>query len=145
MQILCAFLGHRPGPDELWNRGYYFSCCPRCGRDVIRSDDAWEPVPRGHRVVWKAGRHHEHSIPADYSRTLPILYRDSSPRPQQALGPWRPRLMFLGGSGGGSRRSGVAADSEVEDQPYPWLIAAALIAAATLQALMSWSQGRALD
>jgi CheY-like chemotaxis protein len=54
MSVACALRGHAPGPDQVGNRGYTFGRCRRCGADLIRRGDVWQPVPKGYRIVWNA-------------------------------------------------------------------------------------------
>jgi CheY-like chemotaxis protein len=54
MSMLCALRGHAPGPHQVSNRGYTFAICRRCGADLILRNEAWQPVPKGYRIVWKA-------------------------------------------------------------------------------------------
>lgn len=38
----------------IWNAGYWFSRCGRCGCDLIRRGGGrWRVPPKGLRVVWK--------------------------------------------------------------------------------------------
>lgn len=53
MAILCRMGRHRPLPSELWNHGYFFGRCGRCGCELIRRGPEWRPVPKGYRIVWK--------------------------------------------------------------------------------------------
>lgn len=51
--FLCRLGFHAPQKGALWNEGYYFTRCDRCGSDLIRTTySGWE-VPRGYRIVWK--------------------------------------------------------------------------------------------
>ena len=59
MNLLCLVGGHRAAEEQLWNNGYYFSHCRRCGRDLISRRGRWMRVPSGYRVVWRPR-------PADY-------------------------------------------------------------------------------
>lgn len=52
MSILCSFGLHRPG-DEVWNKGWYFTSCTRCGADMVRTGSAKWRVPKDRKVVWK--------------------------------------------------------------------------------------------
>jgi len=121
MSILCFIGGHRPSRNQVWNRGYSFSKCRRCRRDMVRSDGDWSLVPRGHRVVWKKG-YHCHSMAPLYTRNLPILYRGAMPVEDAPV--------FRG------RGGAVAADERGEAPPYPAMIAAAAVAGAGLQRLL---------
>jgi len=53
MAILCTFGRHRPAPDEVWNKGWYFTRCERCGADLVRTGSGKWHVPKGRKVVWK--------------------------------------------------------------------------------------------
>jgi hypothetical protein len=46
---------HDVAPGEVRNQGFGFSHCRLCGRDMMRSDQAWRTVPKGFRVVWRYG------------------------------------------------------------------------------------------
>jgi len=38
----------------VWNNGFYFGSCGRCGCDLVRgAHDRWRAVPRGFKVVWR--------------------------------------------------------------------------------------------
>lgn len=140
MSILCFIQGHSPSDEQVWNRGYSFARCHRCSCDMIRSDADWEAVPRGHRVVWKAGPH-EHSRPAGYVRNLPILYRDvRGGVPALWSGGWYRQVLAL--AGGGTAESmaapAVALDgAEREPAQIPVLIALAAVAGAGLQLILA--------
>lgn len=56
MAILCALGLHRPGKDEVWNQGWYFTQCERCGADLVRTGSSRWRVPEGRKVVWKSRR-----------------------------------------------------------------------------------------
>lgn len=134
MKLSCVIQGHRPSADEVWNRGYSFTRCDRCECDLIRSDSEWEPVPRGHRVVWKSGAH-RHSRPAGYARNLPVLHREAG-GPALWDGGWYRHMPLLAG-GGTASAAAQAMPGDVERAPgtYPYLIALAAIAGAGLQLL----------
>ena len=66
----CHLTGHQPG-DEIWNEGYFFTRCTRCGRDMMRADGPWRTVPSKYRVVWRSG-YHRHALPSDFGRRLPV-------------------------------------------------------------------------
>lgn len=56
MSILCSILGHsRPAEKPIWNDGYFFARCGRCGDDIVRRGQsrAWRDVPKGHRISWR--------------------------------------------------------------------------------------------
>lgn len=146
MTLLCVFLGHKSSSAETWNCGYFFSRCGRCGADMIRSNEAFRPVPRGHRVVWKAGHYHEHSVAPDHRRTLPILHEAADrPAAQPTLGAWHRELLHLASAANGESgppRLPKPAEAEHEERPYPWIFAAALIAGAGLQTLLRLPDSR---
>ena len=52
-QILCRLGRHRAEPDEVWNRGYYFSRCSACGSDLVRTASGKWHVPKGRKIVWR--------------------------------------------------------------------------------------------
>jgi hypothetical protein len=54
--ILCRFGRHAPAPDPVWNRGYWFSSCARCGADLVRTAAGRWHVPKGRKIVWKQKR-----------------------------------------------------------------------------------------
>lgn len=53
MSLVCRLKGHDPSPDEVCNGGRCFTRCRRCGADLVKEEDGWQPVPKGYRVVWK--------------------------------------------------------------------------------------------
>lgn len=54
MSLLCRFGFHRPAPDEIWNKGWFFTRCRRCGADLVRTPAGKWHVPAGKKVVWRA-------------------------------------------------------------------------------------------
>ena len=52
-EIFCRLGRHRAAEGEVWNRGYYFSRCRRCGSDLVRTASGRWHVPKGRKVVWK--------------------------------------------------------------------------------------------
>jgi hypothetical protein len=54
MYLLCSAGLHQPEGLPRWNKGYYFSRCRRCRRDLVRSAGGAWFVPQGYRVVWLA-------------------------------------------------------------------------------------------
>ena len=54
MALLCSLGFHRPDPDEVWNKGWYFTRCERCGSDLVRTGSGKWHVPKGRKVVWKS-------------------------------------------------------------------------------------------
>lgn len=140
MSLSCFIQGHFASEEQVWNRGYSFAKCRRCGCDMIRSDGGWDIVPRGHRVVWKSGPG-EHSRPAGYARNLPMLYRDvRSGVPAPWFGGWYKHVLALAGGGTAERLCAPAAALEVpegESRQYPYFLAFAAIAGAGLQLLLA--------
>jgi len=146
MSVLCFIQGHSPSEEQIWNRGFSFSKCRRCRCDMVRSAADWQVVPRGHKVVWKAGLH-EHSRRAGSSRNLPILYRDAVRRglPDSWRGGWYRQVLALAGGGVAQRSAAPAAaataialdDPESDGKPFPYAIALAAIAGAGLQLLFA--------
>lgn len=145
MKVKCIFVGHRAPREEVWNRGYAFSKCRGCGCDIIRSDAAWSPVPKGHRVVWKRG-YHDHSLAANYRSNLPVLYRGDVRAPDPIYGGWHRQLLLLASAAGGESPASAftapgARDCEKDDR-HSWLLAAAVVAGAGLGALRQTSRNR---
>lgn len=140
MSVLCFIQGHAPADEQVWNRGYSFSKCRRCSCDLIRSDASWDIVPRGHRVVWKEGRH-EHSRRAGYVRNLPVLYRDvRGGVPAPWFGGWYRHVLSLAGGGTAEALSPPALaldDPERDPRQYPYLLAFAAVAGAGLQLILA--------
>jgi len=77
MKWICGWIGHEAGRQEFYNGGFRFARCHRCACDMLSAGAGWRPVPAGHRVRWKAGRHY-HSIAPDYSRVLPAIRPDAN-------------------------------------------------------------------
>ena len=51
--LLCRLGFHGPEPGEVWNRGYFFTRCRRCGADLVRTAAGKWHIPKGRKVVWK--------------------------------------------------------------------------------------------
>ena len=89
MAQFCHLIGHQPGDDPVWNEGYFFTSCIRCGRDMMRADGPWRSVPRKYRVAWRSG-YHRHALPSDFGRRLPVaatLLRDQRAKlPRHSVG-----------------------------------------------------------
>jgi hypothetical protein len=140
MKFGCTIAGHQADGGHVYNSGYYFSACRRCGRHLVRSPHGdWGPVPRGHRVVWKAGRG-SHSLEADYAGVLPVALEAPAPsRPRRATGRAliraQPRRAFAAGPAG-------AIEEEGEDYRHPRLLLAAVIVGAGLKLLLGFAFGR---
>ena len=88
MHILCSIGMHRAAPATVWNAGFYFSACARCGREMVRRDRNWRRVPKGYRVVWRA---RTRAILTPLRRPAPAPLRFVSMRPYR-LGWNRPRF-----------------------------------------------------
>jgi hypothetical protein len=137
MSLLCAIGGHEAAPREVYNGGYYFSRCRRCGEDMVRTGASWDLVPEGHRVVWKSGRHN-HSIEPDYDHALPVLHPAANlPMVRPNFSSWSRALA--------RRRKAAAApapdvQNEVEEPHYPPLLVIAAIVGAGLQWLFGIGQ-----
>jgi hypothetical protein len=139
MSLLCAIGGHEAAPREVYNGGYYFSRCRRCGEDMIRTGASWDLVPDGHRVVWKEGRHN-HSIEPDYDHALPVIHPAANlPMVRPSFASWSRALV-------GRRRASVAPgpalESETEEPHYPPLLVIAAIVGASLQWLFGLGEIR---
>jgi hypothetical protein len=142
MSILCALGGHEAADKEVYNSGYYFGACRRCGADMIRSGPSWNEVPSGHKVVWKGGCHN-HSLEPDYGPVLPTVHRDANlPAVKSPFSAWGRQLVQvaipgLARTNGGSARAAVA-DEEMQERPYPYLLVFAAVVGAGLQLVMSF-------
>jgi hypothetical protein len=53
MPLMCRLGLHRPAEGEVWNRGYWFTTCERCKRDLVRTAAGRWHVPAGRQIVWK--------------------------------------------------------------------------------------------
>jgi hypothetical protein len=142
MSILCALGGHEAADKEIYNSGYYFSACRRCGADMIRSGPSWNEVPSGHKVVWKGGCH-SHSLEPDYGPVLPAVHRDANlPAVKSPFSTWGRQLVqvaipAIARTNGGGARAAVA-DEELQERPYPYLLVFAAVVGAGLQLVMSF-------
>jgi hypothetical protein len=54
VKLLCRLGLHKPAGAPVWNAGYLFSPCRRCGVQLVRPAGGRWQRPRGHRVVWKS-------------------------------------------------------------------------------------------
>ena len=141
MSLLCALGGHEAGDGEVYNGGYYFARCRRCRRDMIRSGAAWQMVPSGHRVVWRAGRH-QHSLEPDFAGVLPVLHRDSNlPAVRPRFASWS-RDMVRTRRTAAAKAAAAALDPEFEEPQYPRLLVLAALVGAGLQLIFSLGSGR---
>lgn len=96
MSLMCLLRGHRASPQAIYNGGYWFGRCERCAADMVRSAKVWQPVPKGHRVVWKSGPAW-HSLAPDFGAHLPVLHRDSNLPAHPPRGFWSRALVALSG------------------------------------------------
>lgn len=54
MSVFCKLGAHSAAGPGVWNNGFYFGSCRRCGCDLVRgAHDRWRAVPRGFKVVWR--------------------------------------------------------------------------------------------
>jgi hypothetical protein len=87
--LLCRLGWHAPIKGALWNQGYYFTRCARCGVDLVRTTfSGWE-APRGQRVVWRRRSDVDQveqrtDLPASPSLPPPSRAALSAPRPRAA-------------------------------------------------------------
>ncbi|MBV8688368.1 MAG: hypothetical protein JOZ90_15775 [Alphaproteobacteria bacterium] len=132
MSILCAIGGHEAGAGEVYNCGYWFSRCRRCGRDMIRSGASWDLVPDGHRVVWRIGRG-SHSLAPDFAHVLPILHPAANlPMVRPRFASWSRQMVRRRAA---APAAAPAEAAEVAEPPYPGLLVLAAIVGAGLQLL----------
>ena len=142
MSIRCRIGGHRAAPRQVYNSGFYFSACARCGRDLVRAPRGeWQAPPAGHRVTWKPGRH-MHSIEADYADVLPVPVQDVAlpARPNPFLS-WcrdlaRPRRRKAAAA------VAAAAAQEIVELRYPRLLIMAVMVGAGLRLLFGAGASR---
>ncbi|HEX2763249.1 MAG TPA: hypothetical protein VHM92_05315 [Allosphingosinicella sp.] len=143
MSLLCALGGHEAAPGEVYNGGYYFARCRRCGEDMIRSGAAWRMVPEGHRVVWRGGCR-RHSLEPDLSGALPVLHRDANlPAVRTPFASWS-RDIVLGRRRKRRGQNATAAIVEREEPQYPAFLVVAALVGAGLQLIFSLGSGRSL-
>ena len=123
MKLMCTIADHRAVEEQVYNSGYFFGRCRRCGCDLIRTGRRqWQPVPRGYGVVWKAGRH-SHSLTPDFEGLLPDLHAEANlPATRPRFASWSRAMV---GRGKRALRGG-AAPVEKPDE-YPRLMVLAFI------------------
>ena len=106
---------------------------------MIRGGSGWEAVPKGHKVVWKAGRHW-HSIDPDYAAVLPVLHRDANlPAVRPPSVSWSRQL--VGAARRGRRDEAVDSATAAEARAgadYPSLLVVAALVGAGLQLLFGF-------
>lgn len=143
MSILCAITGHEADRREVYNSGFHFSRCRRCGRDMIRAGGEWRMVPGGHRVAWKAGCH-SHSIEPDYGRVLPVLHDQANlPAVRSGFLSWCRQLKRNVAARAAIDADQAAAEQEARvNEPYPRLLVLVALVGAGLQLLMGFSGRR---
>ena len=54
MSLLCRIGRHRPAGERVWNDGWFFGRCERCGIELLSRGRRWKPVPAGYRIVWRS-------------------------------------------------------------------------------------------
>jgi hypothetical protein len=141
MSLLCALGGHEADRSEVYNSGFYFSACRRCGQDMMRTGATWQMVPRGHRIVWKTGGRHRHSIEADYAVYAPVVHREANlPAVKPSYVSWNRQLVRSAGAGigGGGAASRASVREEPEELAYPYMLALAAIVGAGLQLVLGF-------
>ena len=144
MSLLCALGGHEAGSGEVYNGGYYFARCRRCERDMIRSGAAWQMVPSGHRVVWRAGRH-QHSVEPSFAGVLPILHREANlPAVRPPFSSWSRDIVRLRHPPAATAAASAAAVLEKEEPQYPRFLIIAALVGAGLQLIFSLGSERSL-
>ena len=146
MKLSCAIGGHGARGGEVYNSGYYFSECRRCGTTLIRAAKGdWSPVPMGHRVVWGPGPR-SHSLEADYAGVLPIAQLDEASLPalRSPFVSWSRSLTRLRGPAAATANGATPAGAREEsgDYDYPRLLLLGLVLGAGLRMLLSLTGGR---
>lgn len=143
MNLQCAVAGHRPDRNPVYNSGYFFVACRRCGHTLIRcASGDWRNVPAGHRVVWKSGRH-SHSLEADYSGVLPIMQEAASlPALRSPYVSWSRALIRRKPSGDGRAAVATAIEEDSDDYRHPGLLLAAVLLGAGLKMLLGFASTR---
>ena len=143
MSMSCRLLGHKAVPDEIYNSGFYFSGCARCGEALVRAARSdWRTAPRGHRIVWKAGRH-SHSIEADYADVLPVPIASASlPALPGPFASWRRDLVRFTPRVATRLSAAPAAADEVGDFRYPRLLLMGVMFGAGLKMLLTLGAAR---
>jgi hypothetical protein len=146
MNVACLIGGHGPRAGEMYNSGYWFSDCRRCGRALIRTARSeWAPVPAGYRVIWAGGRR-SHALEADYSGVLPIVQaREEAavpalPSPFVSWSRALTRLRVAGAAPTGARTN--QAVEEGGDYDYPRLLLLAVLVGAGIRMLLEFAGGR---
>jgi hypothetical protein len=135
MSIFCAIGGHEAAAGEVYNSGYWFSSCRRCGRDMIRTGASWEMVPQGHRVVWRPGSGC-HSIATDFAHVLPVVHPAANlPMVPPRFISWN-RMMVRS-----KKKTEPPKPGAPETEPhYPLLLVVAAVVGAGLQCLFAFGR-----
>ena len=142
MNLRCAIGGHAAETDPVYNSGYFFSPCRRCGRYLLRSArSGWAPVPPGHRIVWKAGRH-SHSLEADYAGVLPVVRHEPGLPARASVRRSNRALVRLNSPRPAAAGAAAAVEEESGDYPYPGLLLAAVVVGAGLKMILGSTFGR---
>ena len=145
MKLMCRIAGHARADDVVYNSGFFFGRCGRCRADLIRTGKgAWQDVPRGYTVAWKAGSRHSHSLAADFTGLLPVAIGETAPRAklpatQSGFFSWSRALVGKAPRRWRRRRDAVAAPAipdEVEERPLPALLIVGLLFGASLRLLL---------
>ena len=139
MSLMCAIGCHEAAPREVYNCGYHFSRCRRCGRDMIRAGAAWSLVPQGHKVVWKAGRQY-HSVEPSFAHALPVLLRSAKlPSRQPRFVSWS-RTLQRKPARRSTARTVAIAEAQAPEPQYPALLIVATIVGAGLQLVLGFGR-----
>lgn len=139
MNVGCTIAGHAADHAQVYNSGYYFSACRRCGLPLLRSaHDDWRPVPSGHRVVWKSGPG-SHSLDADYSGVLPVALDPAVPRrPRRLTG----RALIRTSPAKAAIAIAGPGEEAFDDHRHPRLLLAALFLGAGIKLVLDFTLGR---
>ena len=144
MSVWCTCFGHKAGDIEVYNSGYWFSACARCGEALLRAPrEDWRIAPRGHRIVWKSGRHC-HSVEADYADVLPVpVASPTLPALPGRFAAWRRDLVPFAHRARFCLPAGAAAAAEdATDFRCPRLLLAAVMLGAGLKMLLTFGAAR---
>jgi hypothetical protein len=85
MLVFCKMGAHSAAGRPVWNNGFYFGACARCGCDLVRgAHDRWRAVPKGFKVVWRERPHGYPNWSANVEEApLRLLPRPMTLRPEQ--------------------------------------------------------------
>lgn len=90
MRLFCRLGWHSPGPQILWNAGFWFTKCRDCERDLVRSRHRGWHVPVGAKVVWQA------KAPAPRPPAQPAMLAEP-PHSAAAIEPLAPDIVIEAG------------------------------------------------